>query len=152
MAGVMYLDDLPDPEGRYDGLVKAFSLTGVTVNTPDVRDHDGRLIAPGEYSTKIKDGAIVEVEVRPKFFLLLMIEPPFQVDHQAKTIHSIKHERLGWVSCLPTSRPTEDETDAYIIWLVMETVKGRSLMKNKSRPPILHTRKHQLVQSARSST
>ena len=47
-----------------------------------------------------------------------MIEPPFQVDHQTKTIHSIEHERLGWVSCLPTSRPTEDETDAvYILWL-----------------------------------
>ena len=62
----MYLDDLLDPEGRHDGLVKVFSLSGVTVNTPDVRDHDGRIIAPGEYVTKIKDGDIVEVEVRPK--------------------------------------------------------------------------------------
>ena len=60
----MYLDELPDSEGRYDGLVKSFSLSGVTVNTPDVRDHGRCIIAPGEYSTKIKD--IVEVKVRHK--------------------------------------------------------------------------------------
>ena len=65
-TGIMYLDDLPDPEGRYDGLVKAFSLSGVTVNPPDVRDRDGRVIAPGEYATKVMDGDIVEVVVVPK--------------------------------------------------------------------------------------
>ena len=50
----------------YDELVKAFSLLGVTVNAPDVRDRDGNLIALGEYSTNITDGDIVEIEVVPK--------------------------------------------------------------------------------------
>ena len=65
-TGIMYLDDLPDPEDRYGGLLKAFSLSGVTVNLPDVRDRDGHVIAAGEYGSKVKDGDIVEVVVVPK--------------------------------------------------------------------------------------
>ena len=45
------------------GLVKAFGLSGVTANTPDVCGRDGLLIFPGDYGTKITDEDIVEVEV-----------------------------------------------------------------------------------------
>lgn len=69
-TGMTLLTDLPDPQGRYDGLAKSYNLSGVTIHYPDVRDHHGKIIPPSEYGMKINDGDIVEVEVVPKLWII----------------------------------------------------------------------------------
>ncbi|KAI6038046.1 hypothetical protein EDC04DRAFT_2698632 [Pisolithus marmoratus] len=60
----LMLRDLPDPHGRYVGLLKTYgALAATKVTIPDVRDRQGVLITPAEYHNKISDGDIVEVEV-----------------------------------------------------------------------------------------
>lgn len=61
---VLCIADLPDPNGRYEGLIKSNpELAAAKVVIPDIRDRQGVLITPGEYDSKIQDGDYIEVEV-----------------------------------------------------------------------------------------
>ncbi|KAG1735269.1 uncharacterized protein EDB91DRAFT_560764 [Suillus paluster] len=56
--------DLEDSKGRYSALLNKYNhLRGTAVQTPDVRDEHGARIHVSDYKTKLKEGAIVELEV-----------------------------------------------------------------------------------------
>ncbi|KAG2131550.1 hypothetical protein BD769DRAFT_1666585 [Suillus cothurnatus] len=54
---------MPDPQGHYHTVMKIFKLDEIPVVVPNVRDADGVLIHPSEYSQKLKSGQPVAVEV-----------------------------------------------------------------------------------------
>jgi hypothetical protein len=49
--------------GRYSGLLNTYDLRGTRVVFPDVRDEKGVRIHVSEYNSKLKEGAIIELEV-----------------------------------------------------------------------------------------
>lgn len=55
--------DLEDSKGRYSALLNTYDLRGTRVESPDVRDEHGVRIHVSDYKKKLKDGAIVELEV-----------------------------------------------------------------------------------------
>jgi hypothetical protein len=60
LADYLRIHDLHDPDNRYSGLG---SLRETKVECPDVRDGNGLLIHPREYSMKLAHARFVEVEV-----------------------------------------------------------------------------------------
>jgi len=66
-----FITDLPDPDGLYAGLLATYGqeLQHVRVVSPDVRSSLGTFIHAGEYSTELKDGDVVEVEVALKLYV-----------------------------------------------------------------------------------
>ncbi|KAI6004332.1 hypothetical protein EDC04DRAFT_2611660 [Pisolithus marmoratus] len=68
---ILRISDLPDPHGRYAGLLKTYGeLTEAKVTTPDVCDRQGLPITPAKYDSKISDGDIVKVEVILKLWCI----------------------------------------------------------------------------------
>lgn len=58
------ISDLPDPQGRYAGLLRAHTeLADAKVVAPDILDTQGIQISPSSYDAKFPDGQFVEVEV-----------------------------------------------------------------------------------------
>ncbi|KAH7921156.1 hypothetical protein BV22DRAFT_1132522 [Leucogyrophana mollusca] len=57
------ITQLPDPQGRYAGVIAQLGLGSAKVNPPDVRDGMGALIHPRNYPDALPDGAVVDVEV-----------------------------------------------------------------------------------------
>ncbi|KAI5990680.1 hypothetical protein EDD15DRAFT_2279784 [Pisolithus albus] len=94
--GIMSLTDLPDPQGRYDGLAKSHNLSGITVHFPDVRDGHGKIIPPSEYGTKVNDGDVVEVEVVPKLWIIKPkpSAPPQSKDANGSHIYQLDLKKL----------------------------------------------------------
>ena len=90
IIGILYLTNLPDPQHRYEGLRNSYNLSGVTIHTADVRDHNGKIIPPTDYAAKISNDDIVEVEVLPKLYVPPItlydsnIEYVFKLDHPPK--------------------------------------------------------------------
>ncbi|KAI6025293.1 hypothetical protein PISMIDRAFT_9532 [Pisolithus microcarpus 441] len=79
-ARIWALHQLPDPDGRYVGLLNSHpDLADAQVVSPDVRDRHGVLIAPGEYDTKILQDDYVEAEVILK---LWNIQPSTRSNNQ----------------------------------------------------------------------
>lgn len=66
-----YITDLPNPNGCYAGLLATYEqeLQDVKVAPPDMCDSLGSFIHAGEYTMKLKDGNIVEVEVCLKLYV-----------------------------------------------------------------------------------
>lgn len=95
-SGIMSLTDLPDPQGRYDGLAKSHNLSGITVHFPDVRDGHGKIIPPSEYGTKVNDGDVVEVEVVPKLWIIKPkpSAPPQSKDANGSHIYQLDLKKL----------------------------------------------------------
>lgn len=54
---------LPDPQGHYNTVMELFNLHEIPVVVPNVRDAEGILIHPAEYSEKLTAGLPVTVEV-----------------------------------------------------------------------------------------
>jgi hypothetical protein len=65
------LSSLADPSQLYHNLGQNVDLSNVTINKPEIRNHDGTLIHPREYSSKLKDGMIVGVQVYLKLLSFL---------------------------------------------------------------------------------
>ena len=57
------ISDLEDSRGRYSGLLNTYDLRSTRVVSPDVRDEKGVRIHVSEYNPKLKEGAIIELEV-----------------------------------------------------------------------------------------
>jgi hypothetical protein len=60
------LSYLPDPLGRYAGLITQFGLQQTQVVAPNICDGSGNLIRPREYRTKLATGEVVMVECQLK--------------------------------------------------------------------------------------
>ncbi|KAG1880594.1 hypothetical protein C8R48DRAFT_767366 [Suillus tomentosus] len=54
---------MPDPHGHYSTVMSLFNLEEIPVVVPDVRDAEGVLIHPADYSKKLTTGLPVAVEV-----------------------------------------------------------------------------------------
>lgn len=63
------LSGLPDPLGRYAGLITQYHLQDATVVSPTVRAGNGVLIKPSEYGTKLTNGDTVMVECQLKLYV-----------------------------------------------------------------------------------
>ena len=65
--GISYrqVASLPDPGHLYSSLLGGASMEDCMINCPNIRDSDGRLILPGEYTNALKDRTIVLVNVLP---------------------------------------------------------------------------------------
>ena len=50
-------------QGRYSGVLNTYDLRGTRIVSPDVRDEKGIRIHVSEYNPKLKEGAIIELEV-----------------------------------------------------------------------------------------
>ena len=57
------ISDLEDSRGHYFGLLNTSDLRSTRIVSPDVRDEKGIRIHVSEYSSKLKEGAIIELEV-----------------------------------------------------------------------------------------
>jgi hypothetical protein len=44
-------------------------ISGVTINKPEIRDHDGSLIHPSDYFDKFSNSQVVAVEVVLKMYV-----------------------------------------------------------------------------------
>ncbi|KAG1717885.1 hypothetical protein EDD22DRAFT_964304 [Suillus occidentalis] len=62
------LSGLPDPLGRYSGLITQYNLQDAVVVAPAVRSGNGLLIKPAEYGTKLTNGDPVMVECQLKLW------------------------------------------------------------------------------------
>ena len=61
---MIHISDLPDPQGRYAGLLRAHAeLADARVVAPNVLDTQGIQIVPASYDARLNDGQFVEVEV-----------------------------------------------------------------------------------------
>lgn len=60
------LSGLPDPLGRYAGLITQYHLRDAVVVAPAVYAGNGALIKPAEYGTKLTNGDPVMVECQLK--------------------------------------------------------------------------------------
>lgn len=56
------LSGLPDPLGRYAGLITQYNLHNAVVVPPAVRDGNGVVIKPSEYGSKLVHRSVVMVE------------------------------------------------------------------------------------------
>lgn len=56
---------LPDPRHLYASLFAGASVDDCMMNCPNIRDGDGRLVLPGEYTKYLKDGTVVLANVSP---------------------------------------------------------------------------------------
>jgi hypothetical protein len=63
IADLNKLSSLTDPLHLYRALSGNVDLSDVTISKPEIRDHDGSLIHPREYSSKLKDGTVVGLQV-----------------------------------------------------------------------------------------
>ena len=65
--GISYrqVASLPDPGHLYSSLLGGAGMEDCVINCPNIRDGDGHLIFPGEYTNALKDGTIVLVNVSP---------------------------------------------------------------------------------------
>lgn len=79
-ARISEIHHLPDPDGRYAGLLNAHpDLAESQVVSPDIRDRQGILITPGEYDSRFMHEDYVEVEV---FLKLWNIQPTTRSNNQ----------------------------------------------------------------------
>ncbi|KAG1894380.1 uncharacterized protein F5891DRAFT_1195361 [Suillus fuscotomentosus] len=69
-AGEDSLARLPDPLGRYAGLMAQNNLRNTVVVSPAVRNGQGLLIKPHEYRTKLATGDVVMVECQLKLWTI----------------------------------------------------------------------------------
>ena len=57
---------MPDPEGIYSSTLGAADVSNSTIEPPNVRDGNGRLIQPDEYDKRLQTGMKVTVNVHMK--------------------------------------------------------------------------------------
>ncbi|KAG1888536.1 hypothetical protein F4604DRAFT_1915507 [Suillus subluteus] len=57
------IKDMPDPHGHFQTVMDLYSLDNIPVVVPNVRDADGSLIHPSEYSNQLDNTTPVAVEV-----------------------------------------------------------------------------------------
>ncbi|KAG1814511.1 hypothetical protein DFJ58DRAFT_739981 [Suillus subalutaceus] len=69
-AGEDSLCRLPDPLGRYAGLIAQNNLRNTVVVSPVVHDGKGELIKPHEYRTKLTTGDVVMIECQLKLWTI----------------------------------------------------------------------------------
>ena len=65
--------DMPDPHDIYSAALGASDTSQSFVHIPNVRDGDGNIILPQDYKLKLKDNAIVMVNVFLKLYVFQLI-------------------------------------------------------------------------------
>ncbi|KAG1811777.1 uncharacterized protein BJ212DRAFT_1483507 [Suillus subaureus] len=97
--------DLEDSKRHYSALLNTYDLRGTRVQSPDVRDEHGVRIHVSDYKTKLKEGAIVELEVILK---LWTIKPRNNTsnprDAQGSRVYQIM---LQYMQLLPCAKYTQ---------------------------------------------
>ena len=65
---------MPDPYGRYANILGRHPhLKSTVINTPTIRDRNGALILPSDYSTKLPDQTVVFATVKLRLYILFLL-------------------------------------------------------------------------------
>ncbi|KAG2040731.1 hypothetical protein BDR03DRAFT_979950 [Suillus americanus] len=92
--------NLKDSKRHYSALLNTYDLHGTRVQSPNVRDKHGVRIHVSDYKTKLKEGAIVELEVILKLWTIKPCNNPSNPrDAQGSRVYQIMLQYMQLLPC-----------------------------------------------------